>query len=94
MDKIIRILKNWWLALSAGVLLILDFGLDAINPILITAGLSKTGLIIVKIIFGFYGLYKLKKQTPTQNPEKLKNIANKMADAPPGDGAVQPGKGM
>jgi hypothetical protein len=69
-----RIIKNWYLAFIGYFLIILDLGFNEINPILIEIGLNSTWISVVKIGFGIYGVWRLKKQLPTQNKEKLKEI--------------------
>lgn len=92
MEKLFRILKNWWILVLAVIGFILD-SLDAINPILVELGMNNTVINVLKAVFVLWSLYKAKKSLPTQNSEKLKNIVKKKisADAE-GEGAVQPGK--
>lgn len=67
-------LKNWWFAILGITVIVLDQGFDFLNPILSDLGISGRWIGIVKLIFGAYAIYKLKKQLPTQNSEKLKEI--------------------
>lgn len=84
-------LKNWWLVISGSALVILDQGFDIINPILVDIGVTGKWIGIVKILFFLYGAYKVKKQLPTQNADKLKDIfKNKFADDIGGGGIKNP----
>lgn len=74
MDKILRTLKNWWFAFIGIILIVLDQGFELINPLLVEVGISGKWIGILKLIFGIYGIYKLKKSLPTQNPDKLNDI--------------------
>lgn len=71
------ILKNWWFAILGFALVILDQGFEVLNPFLIEIGLPEKWIGILKLLFGIYGVYKLKISLPTQNAEKLQEIANK-----------------
>lgn len=71
-----KTLKNWWFAILGFALIILDQGFEILNPFLSGIGLSEKGIGIVKLLFGIYGVYKLKIQLPTQNPEKLQKIVD------------------
>ena len=44
-------------------------------------GLSEKGIGIVKIVFGLYGVYKLKTSLPTKNPEKLESLIEKTKES-------------
>jgi hypothetical protein len=69
-------LKNWWFVLLTFALLILDQGFDVLNPFLIQINVPEKWIGAVKLVFGFYGVYKLKKSLPTQNVDKLQEIVN------------------
>ena len=71
-----KTLKNWWFAIVGFALIILDQGFEVLNPFLSGIGLSEKGIGIIKIIFGLYGVYKLKVSLPTQNLEKLQKIVD------------------
>lgn len=66
-------LKNWWFAIVGFALIILDQGFEVLNPFLSEFGLSEKWIDLLKLIFGLYGVYKLKVQLPTQNPDKLQD---------------------
>lgn len=74
--KIIKTLKNWWFAILGFALIILDNGFEVLNPFLSELGLSQKWIGIVKLLFGIYGVYKLKLSLPTQNVEKLQDIVD------------------
>lgn len=74
MENIYGKIKNWALPLLGALLLILDLGFNEINPLLVEFGLSQRWIGIIKVAFGVYGIYKIKKSLPTQNVEKLKEI--------------------
>lgn len=69
-------LKNWWLAIVGFALIILDQGFEVLNPFLSELGISEKWIGFLKVLFGIYGVYKLKVQLPTQNVEKLQNIVD------------------
>ena len=71
-----KTLKNWWFALLGFALIILDQGFEVLNPFLSELGLSQKLIGIVKLLFGIYGVYKLKLQLPTQDADKLQNIVD------------------
>lgn len=54
-------LKNLLLPLLGAILLIADFGFDAINPVLTAFGMTEKWLNVVKALFGLYGLYRIAK---------------------------------
>lgn len=62
----IQKLKKLWLVIAGYALIILDFGFDVVNPILIDVGIHENYIKWVKIIFGFYGLYKIYMANPTK----------------------------
>ena len=70
-------LKNWWFAILGFALIILDQGFAVLNPFLIEIGLPEKWIGILKLLFGFYGVYKLKTSLPTQDSDKLKDLVNK-----------------
>lgn len=76
MEKFLRVLKNWWFAIIGFIAIILDQGFEVLNPFLIELGASVKAIGILKLVFGLYGIYRLKKSLPTQNPDKLKEIIN------------------
>ena len=67
-------LKNWWFAIVGFALIILDQGFEVLNPFLVEIGISEKWIGLLKVLFGLYGVYKLKVQLPTQNPEKLEAL--------------------
>jgi len=67
-------LKNWWFALLGMTLVILDQGFEVLNPFLIEMGLPEKWIGVIKLLFGLYGVYRLKISLPTKNPEKLQNL--------------------
>lgn len=67
-------LKNWWFAILGFALIILDQGFQVLNPFLIELGMSEKWIGIVKLLFGLYGVYKLKLSLPTQNVDKLEAL--------------------
>ena len=71
-----KTLKNWWFAILGFALIILDQGFEVLNPFLSELGLSEKGIGIIKILFGLYGVYKLKLQLPTQDADKLQDIVD------------------
>ena len=71
-----KTLKNWWFALLGFALIILDQGFEVLNPFLSELGLSQKLIGIVKLLFGIYGVYKLKLQLPTQDADKLQDIVD------------------
>lgn len=71
----IKKLKNWWFVILGVIVLILDQGFDILNPLLVEYGASVKLIGIIKLIFGVYGLIKVKNQLPTQNFDKLQDIA-------------------
>ena len=75
-----KTLKNWWFAILGFALIILDQGFEVLNPFLSDIGLSEKGIGIVKIIFGLYGVYKLKVSLPTQNIDKLQKIVDEKTE--------------
>ena len=76
-----KTLKNWWFAIVGFALIILDQGFEILNPFLSEIGLSEKGIGIIKIVFGLYGVYKLKTSLPTQNPEKLESLIEKTKES-------------
>jgi len=76
-----KTLKNWWFAILGFALIILDQGFEILNPFLSEIGLSEKGIGIVKIVFGLYGVYKLKTSLPTKNPEKLELLIEKTKES-------------
>lgn len=74
--EIMKTLKNWWFAILGFALIILDNGFEVLNPFLSELGLSQKWIGIVKLLFGIYGVYKLKLSLPTQNVEKLQDIVD------------------
>lgn len=72
-----KTLKNWWFAILGFALIILDQGFEVLNPFLSELGLSPKLINMVKLLFGLYGVYKLKLSLPTQNPDKLDALINK-----------------
>lgn len=66
-------LKNWWFAIVGFALIILDQGFEVLNPFLSELGLSEKWIAFLKVLFGLYGVYKLKVQLPTQNADKLQD---------------------
>lgn len=73
-------LKNWWFAILGFALIILDQGFQVLNPFLIEIGLSEKWIAIVKLLFGLYGVYKLKISLPTQNVDKLQDLVDKKSE--------------
>jgi hypothetical protein len=71
-------LKNWWFAIVGFALIILDQGFEVLNPFLVEVGIQQKWIGILKVIFGLYGVYKLKIQLPTRNPDKLQERVNKL----------------
>lgn len=69
-------LKNWWFAIVGFALIILDQGFEVLNPFLVELGISEKWIGFLKLAFGLYGVYKLKVQLPTKNPDKLQNIVD------------------
>ena len=69
-------LKNWWFAILGFALIILDQGFEVLNPFLVELGISEKWIGLLKLIFGLYGVYKLKVSLPTQNVDKLQDIVN------------------
>lgn len=69
-------LKNWWFAFLGFALIILDQGFEVLNPFLLEVGLSEKWIGFLKVLFGLYGVYKLKIQLPTQNVDKLQDMVN------------------
>jgi len=76
-----KTLKNWWFAILGFALIILDQGFEILNPFLSEIGLSEKGIGIVKIVFGLYGVYKLKTSLPTQNTDKLESLIEKTKES-------------
>jgi len=74
----ISTLKNWWFAFLGFALVILDQGFEVLNPFLIEIGLPEKWIGFVKLAFGLYGVYRLKISLPTQNPEKLDGIIQRI----------------
>ena len=68
-----KTLKNWWFAILGFALIILDQGFEVLDPFLAEIGLPEKYIGILKVLFGLYGVYKLKLQLPTQNPHKLQH---------------------
>lgn len=60
-------LKNWWFAIVGFALIILDQGFEVLNPFLADLGLSEKWIGFLKVLFGLYGVYKLKMQNPSAN---------------------------
>ena len=70
--------KNWWFAIVGMVLIILDQGFEVLNPFLIDIGVGETWIKWIKLIFGLYGMYKLKISLPTQNIGKLEDMIQRI----------------
>lgn len=70
-------LKNWWFAIVGFTLIILDQGFEVLNPFLTELGLPEKWIGVLKVIFGLYGVYKLKISLPSQNIEKLQSLVDK-----------------
>jgi len=85
-------LKNWWAAIVAIIVIILDLGFDAVNTFLESLSVSPKLILVLKAVFGIYALVKLKLEPPTQNPEKLQKIVDKQVAKTDGDPI--PGKGF
>ena len=64
-------LKNWWFALLGMLAIVLDQGFEVLNPFLVEIGLPEKWIGLVKLIFGLYAIYRVKKELPTQNVDKL-----------------------
>ena len=64
-------LKNWWFALLGMLAVVLDQGFEVLNPFLVEIGLPEKWIGLVKLIFGLYAIYRVKKELPTQNVDKL-----------------------
>lgn len=90
MNTFLRTLKNWWVGILGALLIVLDQGFEVINPLLVEIGIPSKWIGILKLIFGVYGIYRLKKSLPTQNKEKLENI---VASIPSGPGGSNPPPG-
>lgn len=73
-----KTLKNWWFALLGMVAIILDQGFEVLNPFLIEIGLPEKWIGFLKLAFGLYGVYKLKISLPTQNPQKLDDLVQRI----------------
>jgi hypothetical protein len=71
----IKKLKNWWFVILGIIILILDQGFDILNPLLVEYGVSEKLISFIKLVFGIYGLIKVKNQLPTQNFDRLQDIA-------------------
>jgi hypothetical protein len=48
------------------VLIILDQGLEVLNPFLVELGIPDKWIGFLKVLFGLYGVYKLKVQPNTK----------------------------
>jgi hypothetical protein len=66
-------IKKYWLLLTGVLLVILDSGFDAINPILIDLSVSPKTVNYIKAGFLIYGLFRLKQSQPISK----KTIQNK-----------------
>ncbi len=75
MKNIIEVLKNWWFAVIGVILIVLDQGFEVIKPLLVDAGLDGKYMGLIRLAFGVYGIIKLQKSWPTNNPEKVKAFA-------------------
>lgn len=73
-----KTLKNWWFALLGMVAIILDQGFEVLNPFLIEIGLPEKWIGFIKLAFGLYAVYKLKISLPTQNPQKLDDLVQRI----------------
>lgn len=73
-----KTLKNWWFALLAMIVIILDNGFDVLNPFLVEIGLPDKYIGYAKVIFGLYGIYKTKKELPTLNYFRLREKAEEL----------------
>lgn len=87
----INTLKNWWVELIGFALVVLDQGFDLIEPMLNQVGASDRFVQIIRLVFGFYGIFIVyKKRLPTQNPEKLQDLVDKKLAQANGD-PIPPG---
>lgn len=74
-----KTLKNWWLQITTVLLIMLDLGFDLINPLLVALSIPSNWILIIKILYGIGVVVKSKMQLPTQNPDKLDDLAQKIA---------------
>jgi hypothetical protein len=77
-----KTLKNWWFAFAGMLLVILDQGFEVLNPFLIEIGLPEKWIGLVKLLFGIYGMYKLKTSLPSQNPDTMQEKIQKLIGTP------------
>jgi hypothetical protein len=73
-------LKNWWFVILSAIIALLDAGFDLINPALELLNLSDGTLNTIKFLFLIGTIIKTKLEAPTQNPQKLINLAHKKAE--------------
>ena len=75
----IQKIKNYWLSILGILIAIFDFGLDAVNPILLHFGLDEKYISILKGVFMIYGIIKLRNtntiKTEKMTPEQTAAIA-------------------
>lgn len=76
MNKVIKVLKNWWFALLGALIVVLDSGFNVINPILEILKIPVEYIDYVKAAFALYSIYKLQISLPTQNVDKLQAIVD------------------
>lgn len=57
-------LKSWWFEILGMLLVVLDFGFDVVNPVLLAIGLDAYYIGVIKSIFGVYGIVKLSINKP------------------------------
>ena len=84
MNKIIndwiRKLKNWALPIAAMVLPIVEFANGFLYEFAETLNIDKKYVNVVRIAVYILTIVIIKKEAPTQNPDKLIEIAEKKAE--------------
>jgi len=57
-------IKKYWFLVLGIIIVILDSGFDAINPILIDLSISPKIINYAKVVFAIYGIVRLKQSEP------------------------------
>lgn len=56
-----KIKENWFLPILGTLLVILDYGFDAVNPLLLALKIPNNYIEVIKAVFGIYGIYRIAK---------------------------------
>ena len=78
MEKILRILQNWWLLVLLAAGAILDYGFDALKPLLQELNIDDKYINCIRLAMVLFSIIRMKLALPTQNADKLQKEVNKL----------------